>query len=169
MFKAERPETAADEVIRWGTPVTAFQRTALADTELGGQQIKAGDRLGLFYRSANFDEEVFDHPERFDITRNPNPHLGLGGMGAHYCLGASLAKMEIGLIFNAIADAMPNIRLAQRDEAAASHVLAPRASVPRLRSTATPRTAMAPSLRPERACDGAIVSPWRPAMVPSRA
>ena len=54
-----------------------FQRTALADTELGGQQIKAGQRVGLFYRSANFDEAVFDHPERFDITRNPNPHLGL--------------------------------------------------------------------------------------------
>jgi cholest-4-en-3-one 26-monooxygenase len=116
MFKAERPETAADEVIRWGTPITAFQRTALADTELGGQPIKAGDRLGLFYRSANFDEEVFDHPERFDITRSPNPHLGLGGMGAHYCLGASLAKMEIGLIFNAIADAMPDIRQAGEPE-----------------------------------------------------
>jgi cholest-4-en-3-one 26-monooxygenase len=110
LFKAERPETAADEIIRWGTPVTVFQRTALADTELGGQQIKAGDRLGLFYRSANFDESVFDQPERFDISRSPNPHLGLGGTGAHYCLGANLAKMEIGLIFNAIADAMPDIR-----------------------------------------------------------
>jgi cholest-4-en-3-one 26-monooxygenase len=112
LFKAERPETAADEIIRWGTPVTAFQRTALADTELGGQSVKAGDRLGLFYRSANFDESVFDHPERFDILRTPNPHLGLGGTGAHYCLGANLAKMEIGLIFNAIADAMPDIHLA---------------------------------------------------------
>ena len=112
LFKAERPETAADEIIRWGTPVTVFQRTALADTELGGQSIRAGDRLGLFYRSANFDESVFDHPERFDILRSPNPHLGLGGTGAHYCLGANLAKMEIGLIFNAIADAMPDIRQA---------------------------------------------------------
>jgi cholest-4-en-3-one 26-monooxygenase len=112
LFKAGRPETAADEIIRWGTPVTVFQRTALADTELGGQPIKAGDRLGLFYRSANFDESVFDHPERFDILRSPNPHLGLGGTGAHYCLGANLAKMEIGLIFNAIADAMPAIRQA---------------------------------------------------------
>jgi cholest-4-en-3-one 26-monooxygenase len=116
MFKAERPETTADEVIRWGTPITVFQRTALADTELGGQQIKAADRLGLFYRSANFDEDVFDHPERFDITRSPNPHLGLGGFGTHYCLGASLAKMEIGLIFNAIADAMPGIRQAGEPE-----------------------------------------------------
>jgi cholest-4-en-3-one 26-monooxygenase len=116
LFKAQRPETAADEVIRWGTPITVFQRTALADTELGGQQVKAGDRLGLFYRSANFDEAVFDHPERFDVTRSPNPHLGLGGFGTHYCLGANLAKMEIGLIFNAIADAMPNIRQAGEPE-----------------------------------------------------
>jgi cholest-4-en-3-one 26-monooxygenase len=115
-FKAERPETTADEIIRWGTPVTAFQRTALADTELGGQPIKRGQRVGLFYRSANFDEDVFDDPERFDIGRDPNPHVGLGGFGAHYCLGASLAKLEIGLIFNAIADAMPDIRLAGQPE-----------------------------------------------------
>ena len=116
LFKAERPETAADEIIRWGTPVTVFQRTATADTELGGQQIKKGQRLGLFYRSANFDEDVFDHPERFDILRDPNPHVGLGGFGAHYCLGASLAKLEIGLIFNAIADAMPDIQPAGEAE-----------------------------------------------------
>jgi cholest-4-en-3-one 26-monooxygenase len=116
LFKAERPETAADEIIRWGTPVTVFQRTAIADTELGGQRIRKGQRLGLFYRSANFDEAVFDHPERFDILRDPNPHVGLGGFGAHYCLGASLAKLEIGLIFNAIADAMPDIRPAGQPE-----------------------------------------------------
>jgi len=112
LFKSQRPETTADEIIRWGTPITVFQRTALADTELGGQRIKQGDRVGLFYRSGNFDEDVFDQPGKFDISRNPNPHLGLGGFGAHYCLGASLAKLEIGLIFNAIADAMPDIRQA---------------------------------------------------------
>ena len=86
-----------------------FQRTATQDTTLGGQEIKAGQRVGLFYRSANFDEEVFDHPERFDILRDPNPHLGYGGYGTHYCLGANLAKLEIELIFTAIADAMPDI------------------------------------------------------------
>jgi cholest-4-en-3-one 26-monooxygenase len=112
LFKAERPDSAADEIVRWATPVTVFQRTALADTTLGGQQIAAGQRVGLFYRSANFDEEVFDHPERFDIRRSPNPHLGFGGSGAHFCLGASLARLEIDLIFNAIADHMPGIRLA---------------------------------------------------------
>jgi cholest-4-en-3-one 26-monooxygenase len=112
LYLAQRPATAADEIVRWATPVTVFQRTARADTTLGGQQIKAGERVGLFYRSANFDEDVFDHPERFDITRNPNPHLGFGGTGAHYCIGASLARLEIDLIFSAIADAMPGIRLA---------------------------------------------------------
>jgi cholest-4-en-3-one 26-monooxygenase len=111
-FKAARPDTAADEIVRWATPITVFQRTAVTDTVLGGQQIRAGQRLGLFYRSANFDEEVFDHPERFDIGRSPNPHLGYGGLGTHYCLGANLAKLEIELIFNAVADAMPRIALA---------------------------------------------------------
>jgi cholest-4-en-3-one 26-monooxygenase len=109
LFKAERPETASDEIVRWATPITVFQRTAVKDTVLGGQEIKAGDRVGLFYRSANFDEEVFDAPERFDVRRSPNPHLGYGGYGTHYCLGANLAKLEIDLIFNAIADHMPDI------------------------------------------------------------
>jgi cholest-4-en-3-one 26-monooxygenase len=112
LFRAERPPTAVDEIVRWATPVTVFQRTALADAVLGDQQIRAGQRLGLFYRSANFDEEVFDRPERFDILRSPNPHLGFGGSGAHFCLGASLARLEIDLIFNAIADSMPKIRRA---------------------------------------------------------
>ena len=108
-FKAERPATAADEIVRWATPITVFQRTAVSDTLLGGRQIRAGQRLGLFYRSANFDEQVFADPGRFDIGRSPNPHLGFGGLGTHYCLGANLAKLEIELIFNAIADAMPDI------------------------------------------------------------
>jgi cholest-4-en-3-one 26-monooxygenase len=116
LYRAERPLTAVDEIVRWATPVTVFQRTALADTTLGGQQIRAGQRVGLFYRSANFDEEVFDHPGRFDITRSPNPHLGFGGTGTHYCLGVNLARLEIELIFNAIADGMPAIRLAGEAE-----------------------------------------------------
>jgi len=109
LFKAERPATAVDEIVRWATPVTIFQRTATKDTELGGQQIRKGQRVGLFYRSANFDEEVFAEPEKFDVLRSPNPHVGFGGTGAHYCLGANLARLEIDLMFNAIADAMPGI------------------------------------------------------------
>jgi cholest-4-en-3-one 26-monooxygenase len=110
LFRTERPATTADEVVRWATPVRAFQRTATADTELGGQPIRRGDRVGLFYSSANFDEEVFAEPHRFDITRSPNPHLGFGGTGAHYCVGANLARLEIELMFGAIADHLPGIR-----------------------------------------------------------
>ena len=109
LFKAQRPKTAAHEIIRWASPITAFQRTALIDTELGGVQIKKGQRLVLFYRSANFDEDVFDDPYTFNILRDPNPHLGFGGTGAHYCVGANLARMTIDLMFNAIADHIPDL------------------------------------------------------------
>ncbi len=112
LYKRERPKTTAEEIVRWATPVMSFQRTATRDTELGGRQIKKGDRVGLFYASANNDAEVFDHPEVFDITRDPNPHLGFGGGGPHYCLGKSLAVLEIDLIFSAIADELPGLRLA---------------------------------------------------------
>ncbi|MEV6651061.1 cytochrome P450 [Streptomyces sp. NPDC051219] len=111
LYKRERPETAAEEIVRWATPVVSFQRTATQDTELGGQKIRAGDRVGIFYSSANHDPEVFDDPDRFDVTRDPNPHLGFGGGGPHFCLGKSLAVLEIDLIFNAIADALPGLRL----------------------------------------------------------
>ncbi|MBU3061865.1 cytochrome P450 [Nocardia sp. NEAU-G5] len=110
LYKQQRPRTAPDEIVRWATPVIAFQRTALSDTEIGGQHINKGDRVGLFYASANFDEERFDKPFEFDILRNPNPHVGFGGTGTHYCVGANLARLQLDLIFNAIADVMPNLR-----------------------------------------------------------
>ncbi|TQK27271.1 cytochrome P450 [Arthrobacter sp. SLBN-53] len=109
LFKRERPSTTADEIVRWATPVTSFQRTALADTELSGVSIKKGQRVVMMYRAANFDEDVFEDPYTFDILRDPNPHVGFGGTGAHYCIGTSLARMTIDLMFNAIADAMPDI------------------------------------------------------------
>ncbi|WP_040811701.1 cytochrome P450 [Nocardia concava] len=110
LFRDKRPRTAPDEIVRWATPVTAFQRTATRDTELAGQPIAAGDRVGMFYSSANFDEAAFADPFTFDILRDPNPHLGFGGTGTHYCVGANLARLEIDLMFNAIADVMPNLR-----------------------------------------------------------
>ncbi|MET9500485.1 cytochrome P450 [Streptomyces sp. NPDC006622] len=113
LYKRERPATAAEEIVRWAAPVAAFQRTATCDTELGGRTIRKGDRVGLFYASANHDPEVFDRPDDFDVTRDPNPHLGFGGGGPHFCLGKSLAVMEIDLIFNALADAMPRLRLVE--------------------------------------------------------
>ncbi|WP_182523542.1 cytochrome P450 [Nocardioides dongkuii] len=109
LWKAERPATMIDEVVRWGTPVTVFQRTALEDVEIDGVTIRKGQRAAMFYASANFDEDVFEDPFRFDITRDPNPQLGFGGHGAHYCVGANLARQEIRLIFDALADHAPDI------------------------------------------------------------
>lgn len=109
LWRTERPDTMIDEVIRWATPVTVFQRTAKQDTELAGQPIAKGDRVGLFYASANFDEAVFEDPFSFNILRDPNPHVAFGGHGAHYCIGANLARMEIKLIFDALADIAPDI------------------------------------------------------------
>jgi cholest-4-en-3-one 26-monooxygenase len=109
LWKRERPETMVDEVIRWATPVSAFQRTALNDVEVGGVQVEKGRRVGLFYASANYDETVFADPHRFDITRDPNPHVAFGGHGAHYCIGANLARQEVRLMFDALADLAPDI------------------------------------------------------------
>lgn len=109
LFKRERPETAVDEIIRWATPVHCFQRTAMVDTQVGDVTVKAGQRVGLFYSSANYDEDVFESPFTFDILRNPNPHLAFGGNGAHYCIGANLARMEIKLMFDEIAEQIPDI------------------------------------------------------------
>lgn len=109
-YVEQRPATMADEVVRWATPVISFQRTALRDVELGGVQIAKGQRVGMFYGSANYDEEVFEDPFTFNILRSPNPHLGFGAPGAHYCIGANLARMQINLVFGALADIIPDIR-----------------------------------------------------------
>jgi cholest-4-en-3-one 26-monooxygenase len=109
LYKKERPKTAADEIVRWATPVNCFQRTARNDVEMGGVTVRRGQRVGLFYGSANYDEDVFTDPYTFDISRSPNPHLGFGGNGTHFCIGANLARMEIVLMFDAIADVIPDI------------------------------------------------------------
>jgi cholest-4-en-3-one 26-monooxygenase len=91
--------TAAEEIVRWVSPVNLFRRTATRDTELGGQPIAAGDKVVVFYASANRDEGVFAASQQFDVGREPNPHVGFGGGGPHFCLGASLARMEMSILF----------------------------------------------------------------------
>jgi len=104
--------SAVEEVLRWATPVHHFRRIATTDVELGGKTIKAGDKVVMWHTSANRDEEVFDDPFRFDITRAPNDHIAFGGGGAHFCLGANLARMELRLIFEEVLDRMPDLALA---------------------------------------------------------
>jgi cytochrome P450 len=104
--------SAIEEMLRWVTPVVHFRRTATRDVELRGRRIAAGDKVVVFYSSANRDEEVFADPERFDITRTPNEHVAFGGGGAHYCLGANLARLEIRALFEQVLARLPDLRLA---------------------------------------------------------
>jgi len=93
-------KSAVDEMIRWASPISYFSRRATVDVEIRGVQIKARDRVTLWYPSANRDEDVFADPFAFDITRTPNPNVSFGGGGPHYCLGASLAKLEMTILFD---------------------------------------------------------------------
>ncbi|MEU7910395.1 cytochrome P450 [Microbispora bryophytorum] len=102
--------TAADEIVRWVSPINIFRRTATADTEIRGQKIAEGDKVVVFYASANRDEEVFERPDEFDIGRSPNPQIGFGGGGAHFCLGNHLAKLELRVLFEVLAQRLPGIR-----------------------------------------------------------
>ncbi len=101
---------AVEEMLRWVTPIQNMNRTATRDTVLRDQQIRAGDKLLLLYPSANRDERVFADPFRFDAARDPNPHLAFG-FGAHFCLGASLARLELRLLFEELLPRLPDLRL----------------------------------------------------------
>lgn len=102
--------SATEEILRWASPIMYMRRTVTTDTELRGQRLKAGDKVSLWYVSANRDEDVFDEPFRFDIGRQPNDHVALGGGGPHFCLGASLARLELRVLFEELARRAPVLR-----------------------------------------------------------
>jgi cytochrome P450 len=108
--------TAVEEIVRWATPVVHFRRTAITDTEVGGQPIAAGEKVVLFYNSANRDERVFPDPYRFDVTRTPNEHVGFGAGGPHFCLGANLARREIRVMLEELFRRFPDIHASGEPE-----------------------------------------------------
>ncbi len=108
--------SAVEEIVRWSTPVIHFRRTCTQDTELGGQPLREGEKIVLWYNSANRDEAVFDEPYRFDVTRTPNEHVGFGGPGAHHCLGANLARREITVVFRELLRRLPDLDITGEPE-----------------------------------------------------
>ena len=103
---------AIDEMLRYASPVMYMRRTAQEDFQLRDQKIRAGDKIALWYIAANRDEDVFDDPHTFDITRSPNEYVAFGGGGPHFCLGANLAKLEIRVMFDEVLNRLPDIELA---------------------------------------------------------
>jgi cytochrome P450 len=106
---------AIEEFVRWASPVIQFARFATTDTDINGQPVAAGDKVGLFYCSANRDEAVFDNPGAFDLTRSPNPHLGFGGGGPHFCLGSQLAKTELRNLFRELLTRLKTVEFGEPD------------------------------------------------------
>jgi len=108
--------TAVDEIVRWASPVIWMRRTVGEDTVLSGEALHPGDKLLLFYNSANRDEDVFDDPFRFDVRRSPNPHVGFGAPGPHFCLGAHLARREITVMFRELFARLPDIEATEEPD-----------------------------------------------------
>jgi cytochrome P450 len=128
--------TAAEEMLRWSSSVIYFMRTAVADTELGGTPIAAGEHVVLLYASANRDTAVFGPTAaEFDITRSPNPHLAFG-FGTHYCIGAALARQEIGVVLNELLDRYESIELVGDVQRTRSSIIA---GISRAEFSLTPR------------------------------
>ena len=111
-----RLPVAVEEIVRWATPIMTFRRTAARDCELGGQQVTAGDKVIMFYSSADFDPEVFDHPERLDLARHPNKHLAFGGGGIHHCLGNQLARRQLVSVFRELLTRLPDVHVVGEPE-----------------------------------------------------
>ena len=109
-----------EEVVRHATPIIQFRRTVARDHDLFGHPLRAGDEVVLFYNSANRDEAVFEAPDRFDLTRTPNPHVGFGGGGPHFCLGTSLARQEMSVLFRELLTRLPDVRSVGAAELVAS-------------------------------------------------
>jgi cytochrome P450 len=103
--------TAVEEIVRWTSPVIFMRRTLSTDAVLGGQQMAEGDKVLLFYWAANRDPEHFTDPDRFDVLRSPNPHVGFGGPGPHFCLGAHLARREMSVMFRELLTRIPDIHV----------------------------------------------------------
>jgi cytochrome P450 len=110
-----RIDIAVEEFVRWSSPVLQFARFATTDTEVAGQPIAAGDKVGLFYCSANRDDDAFADPGRFDLSRSPNPHLGFGGGGPHFCLGNQLAKSELRNLFRELLTRLKTVEFGEPD------------------------------------------------------
>lgn len=108
--------TAVEEIVRWASPVIHFRRTATRDTEIGGQRIRDGEKVVMWYNSANRDEAVFEDPYRFDVRRTPNEHVGFGGPGPHFCLGAHLAQREITVMFRQLFERLPDLQITGKAE-----------------------------------------------------
>ena len=133
-----RIPVGVEEMLRWVTPIKNMARTATRDVELRGETIRAGEKILLLYASANRDEGVFEDPFRFDVERQPNPHIAFGGYGAHFCLGASLARLELRVMFEELLPRIPDMELANPE----SHRLRPSNFIVGLESmpvTYTPR------------------------------
>ena len=107
----ELAASAVEEIVRWASPVIHFRRTATEDTELGGQKLRAGEKVVLWYNSANRDEAVFGDPFAFRVDRSPNEHVGFGGPGAHHCLGANLARREMTVVFRELLRRLPDLEI----------------------------------------------------------
>ncbi|HZT67984.1 MAG TPA: cytochrome P450 [Acidimicrobiales bacterium] len=127
--------TAVEEIIRWASPAMAMRRTVTEPTTLGDQRLEPGDKVVMYYNSANRDEEVFADPFEFDLARDPNPHLGFGGPGPHFCLGAHLARREIAVTFRHLLARLPDIRAVGQPEQLRSGTVN---GVKRLRAEFTP-------------------------------
>lgn len=114
--------TSVEEFVRYATPVMTFRRTAATDYELGGQTIRAGDKVAMFYASGNWDPQVFEEPDRLDLSRDPNPHLGFGGGGQHYCLGTHVARAQLRALFGELLRELPQIEAGEPEFLAGSFI-----------------------------------------------